>query len=309
MPVLGFFRFTVGAHAGFGVRIPIQISGKASPTYIYRLEYEDAVDTFLTELKAETLDADAAFFKSTGLPDHKNFDGDEIFASMGVGYGYKLHVLGFDVLYKKYKEWQVGPRWDVDPPLSGTLQTISSYFIPWQVTNTGFDLGILWGSVRIGAKLENRATIDADFSPYIEDQSTGERKYTYCTDNVNAHWPADGNRVAHGATSGCEVTFGDETTLHPFVSQIPRYIYSEGHDYDYGFELKRLSYASEWALTPGLKFNLGIGYSWWGFDYTKNFWIDSLRWYIAHIRLGTHAGTQATQNIDVGTKYYRVPDR
>ncbi len=300
---VGFFRLTVGAHAGFGIRIPIQVNGKIKPANIVHRDFKDKNDHFDVEMSAKTFDAPSAYYTKVGVPSYEIFNGNEAFASMGAGYGYKLYVFGADVIYHRYQEIQIGPRFDFAPLLTSSYQKVAEYFIPAALTKTGFNLGVLKGSVRIGAKLEAKGKIEARFSSFFRKQNTSNRMVTSSV--TGTQWPSSELPPSSARTSH-DFAFQNQNQKVHFTAHLPKQ--TQRGVYEYGIFLERLVYASTWAMTPGLRFDLDVGVDDWTFvDIQKDLWLDAFRIDLGTIDLDTHDGTPSTYELDSGRKHYQEP--
>jgi hypothetical protein len=302
---VGFFRLTVGAHAGFGIRIPIKVEGTLKPNNVTHRDFEDKHAHFDVELSATTFDAPGSYYSRVGVPSTKVFDGNEAFASMGAGYGYKLSVFGSDLLYRKYKEIQVGPRFDFTPLLTGSFQKVSSYFIPAALTKTGFSTSVFKGSARIGVKLEAKGTIKALLYTFY--RVAGSSQFVRTLSVPGSAWPSS-EQPPSDARNEQNFTFTGQGQKRAFVGHLPKRSNNQRGTYEFGFVLKNLIYRSDWAITPGLRLDLWAGYKDWTFvDWDKEFWLEDFRVNIGSVELGPHEGTTPHFIMDAGRKYFQMP--
>lgn len=293
---LGFFRLTLRAYAGVGLRVPIEVSGQLQPSLIQRTGPTDQEDAYKVQIKARTLDANKDFYKRAGMPNHHLFEGKEAFMTMGYGYGYKLHVLGIDVLHKPYSEKSIGPQFDFAAPMSSSWKTVASYFIPASLTNTSFNFGALKGSARFGVKLESRGKIVVKYLGKI--------------------WTSAQNILAISGTSADSAGM----PLNPSASHIevtlqdpnqPKTVYSKINKRgtpgvsQYGFEVGQLQYQADFALTPGVDLDFSVGYDSWSLDIGYTLWLDMFRVRMLQIKLGPHDNTKQRYEFRPGTKQWR----
>lgn len=293
---LGFFRVTLRAFAGVGLRVPIEVTGKLSPSRIDRTGPDDADEAYKVQLQARTLDGDKSYYTRAGMPNHLLFDGNEAFLTMGYGRGYKLHILGWDALYKPYTEESIGPRFDFIPPMSSSWKSLAEYFIPASLTRTEFSAGVLKGSVRLGVKLEARGRVLLKYMGYVW---RGSQKLIALSSQS-----AGVNGMPNNGTTGHQVVTLDNPNQPKTVySKITKH--TQPGAASYGFEVGQLEYKADLALTPGVKLDLDLGYgSWtWGVDYT--IWFEIFRVGIGQVQLGPHEGTKTKYETRPGIKNWR----
>jgi len=162
----GFFRITLGASYGIGLRIPIDVTGELSPTDIRVQDSEDRAAQMMTRIRAVTLDANADFYRRTGLPEHLVFNGHEAVLNAEFGLGYKFRVFWEDILYRRYRTYGINYDQDFRPPF-GDERIGPRLEIPSDVTRTNFRSGALDGEAQMGLSLRGQGTVNLDFQPFI----------------------------------------------------------------------------------------------------------------------------------------------
>ncbi len=166
----GFFRISLGASFGFGVRIPIELSGQLEPAHIRRRDSRDRDDVVRLSATARTFDANASFYRRAGLDDDLVLRGHEFVLEARFYYGLKFRALWHDWVHIRRREIGFDFSDDFTPPLSGAERNAVRIEIPASVTNTALDLGVLRGEAQAGISLQGRGRVAFDYEALWGDQ-------------------------------------------------------------------------------------------------------------------------------------------
>jgi hypothetical protein len=278
----GFFRLSLGASYGLGLRVPVQVTGSLSPTRIRRSAGVDSQDPIELTLNAQPLDADAAYYSATGLPQEKLFDGREFVLNAQVYYGLRLRALFMNIAYVPRTTFGVDLNQNWRPPFGdyhGTDEGTPTFTIPTSATHTEFNpLPGLSGWAQFGINVHGTGRTLITQQPVID----GERR--------------SGRRLEFGNTSDRNRTFL-LPALRPDVGDSERV--------QYGFRLSDPRYVADLSLIPMLRVGVTAGYR----SFSRTFRTDWISMPSAEVRLGNlslarHDGTTAEHVAQPGNKRF-----
>lgn len=158
---VGFFRLSLGASYGVGIRLPMRLSGSASPSTIVSAGDFDRSDHVQTTLRFEPFDADAAFYRGIGLPQSLVFDGKEFVLEANFYYGLKLNAFGVDWVHVPRRDAGFNRSADFRPPF-GDRRASFTIEVPPELTGTRFGSRYLGGFAQFGlaAEFEGSASVE-----------------------------------------------------------------------------------------------------------------------------------------------------
>ena len=266
----GFFRITLGASYGVGLRIPIQVDGTFSPTRaIVRDTANRPIRTTLS-VSARAVDGDAAFYRDAGIPEGQLFGAKEAVLEARFGFGYKFRALWEDISSRDFSYIGLDESRDFTPPTGrdGDAPVIE---IPPRLTGTQFDFPGLEGSATFGIRLVGTGTILMDH----ETLSSG----------------------GVGESRRIEFRSRDRQSIEGTVPAVAT---------EYGFRLKDPAYRYDLELVPTVKLSATLHCS--GFSRgVSTGWIDlnSLSVDVGTVTLARHAGTRRSVSSSEGRKEFR----
>ncbi len=273
----GFFRITLGASYGLGLRIPIDLKGEVSPTEILTKDVEDKPGVVNTKMEVDTQDADADFYRRVGLPQNLVFEGKEAVFEAKFGYGYKLRALWSDDFpHKEFSYTGIDESQNFKPPL-GHSNDGPIIPIPPEATQTRFNFGVLDGFAQIGIRITGDGTVSLDFQPYLGSQGLKKEEIKFKNTSPNPQ------KIDLPAISGN----GDKLEK-PF-----------------GFTVGNPRYKIDLRLVPVVCFDLTIGVDWLSKHFSTD-WIDlnALSLDIGSISFSRHAGTRKNYKFSDGKKKF-----
>lgn len=275
----GFFRATFGAGYRFGVRIPIAVRGTLSPDRIARRALADRRDPVTTRLTVGTLDANADFYRATGLPRDEVHDGKELLLGAYVLYGWKFRALWTDIAHRPYTEIEIDADADFRPPFGrcGDDCGLDIWF-PTEMTQTRWNIGVGEVAARLGLHLTGEGSVRLDYTPLLGDQAERRRRLSF---------------------GGGQLVSEQSTTLLPF---------RDSGAEKFGFRLGNPRYEVDLVMIPQLRVEATLEADW--LDFRKTFRTDPIRLNAARIPLGSvelgrHAGTRSEVSVSAGVKSYR----
>ncbi|NOZ10432.1 MAG: hypothetical protein GXP09_05270 [Gammaproteobacteria bacterium] len=275
----GFFRVTIGAGYGLGMRIPIELRGKVKPTTIKVKDTRDREVSFDANLSATTRDANEAFYLATGLERSKLFKGKEAVLEVRFGFGYKLRAIWKDLKYQRYRSYGINYSQDFRPPFGNCRDCGFRIALPPELTRTRFDFAVLSGYAQAGFKLSGKGEVQFDYEPFIGDRKLGKRRVSFKDDRVQ--------RV--------------ETRL-PVVSR-------QGNapaEWRYGFTVSDPRYRIGLTLTPEVKLSARAGYKWFSRRFSTGWMsLNALRINLGNVTFNRHAGTTRQYRYANGRKEYK----
>jgi hypothetical protein len=167
----GFFRITLGAGYGIGMRVPVVVKGRFGPTQLdFKRHFPDRDLTVGMQVSADTLDADAEFYRRVGLDPAKVFRGQETVLQLKVFFGMKFRALWTDIVHIPRREVGFDFGGDFKPPF-GRSDSGYRLIIPASMTGTQLDLGVVMGKAETALYFSGKGTIGLDHAPIREGQS------------------------------------------------------------------------------------------------------------------------------------------
>ncbi|MBN2526142.1 MAG: hypothetical protein JXR76_07100 [Deltaproteobacteria bacterium] len=257
---VGFFRLTFGAGYGIGIRVPIEVDAKMTPTNVLVYDRRDKPLRVDTELRVKTLDADSAFYQRVGLPSDKLFDGNEFVLEFQTGFGYKFRAFGTDVVKKSYTATN-GLRFtqNTRPPFGPKCPSCGvDIEIPARLTNTELTFEALKGSLITGVMLNGNAKIRLEKSDIVDEQSKNTRDLLFANQ--------------------------EPLTLQANLGRLSLQNDQSAVNQSYGFELRDLRYEIELFLIPQIRFGFTVGYK----SFSRTFKSDWIRFDMLSVGVGTY---------------------
>lgn len=171
---LGWLRLSLGVGVGAGLRIPVNLKGKISPTGWERSAADCPPHTVRYELDAQAFDAPESFYRACGLPENLLFAGQEFVLQAGATLDYKLVAFGDTVKEGRINGPGLTRSADFVPPMA-QHRNLVTIWLPAEGTNTQIDFGVLKAFVEVGFGLGGRGSVDGTFAPLV-DGRTGTRE-------------------------------------------------------------------------------------------------------------------------------------
>ncbi|MBM3465437.1 MAG: hypothetical protein FJX76_25370 [Armatimonadetes bacterium] len=257
----GFFRATLGGGYAVGLRIPIEVSGRLSPTRVAVEDARDAASSVHNQVRARALDANAAFYAASGLPEDLRLQGREAVLEARVGFGYKFRVFWEDVAQMRYRDFGFDYSQDVAPPFAG--QGGLRIAIPPELSRTEVELSVIRGWAQAGLFLGGDGEVRVDHEGLVDSEVVDRRTL----------------RFRNGAVQDLGIA----------LPALP-----ESGTHRYGFRLSNPSYHLDLTLTPEVRLGLRVGVD----GFSRSFRTDWISLGAARVRLGTvsfnrHRGTHA----------------
>ncbi|MCP5051840.1 MAG: hypothetical protein GY940_32030 [bacterium] len=279
----GFFRVTLGAGYGIGLRIPIKVNGTLYPTLIEVKDTRDRAIAMGTRLKAVPLNAGSGFYRDTGLPQSKVFDGKEAVLEAEFGYGFKLRAVWTTLLHRKYRTYGLNYSKDFTPPSGDCRDCGYRFAIPPRLTHTEFDFKVMKGYAQAALKLSGKGEIQLDYLPIQDGKGKGKRLLSF-RDSRYKNIKATLSRII----------------LPPNRVRISQ---------RYGFKLSNPRYKIDLTLTPEIRLGVNIGYKWLSRSFSTG-WIslNSFKMKLGTLQFNRHAGTRSEFLLDKGIKRFeKIP--
>jgi hypothetical protein len=261
----GFFRISLGASYGIGLRVPIEITGTMSPGGVRLNDGRDRRIDFTTSLQARTINANEGFYRRMGVAENRLFDGNETVFETEFTFGMKFRALWTDFIHIRPRHIGFNASQSYQPPFGGQ-GGFGRFRIPPHMTGTSFDWAVLWGSATIGADLGA----------------------------ANARIGVDYTSLPDGQRGTISLSSLRETTMHGYAPP--------GRD-RFGFRLANPTYDASLSVTPGLEVSVGVGVS--GFSRTfRTGWIplNRFQFRLAHLSLDAMRGTPREFTFEQGRK-------
>lgn len=276
----GFFRATFGAGYRFGIRIPIEVSGAVSPERVRRRDARDRSDEVTSRIEVRTLDADAAFYRATGLSNDEVHEGREFLLGAYVLYGWKFRALWTDVIHQRLTTFEAGDG-DANfrPPLGACGRECSvDVWIPRAATQTEWNVGVGSIGLDLGLRLVGDGRVSFDYESFVGDRRGRSKKLAF-----------EQGRLASVQTA--TVPSWNETRAEHF-----------------GFRLEQPSYEVDLSMIPQLRVTATLDADW--LDFRKTFRTRAVQLSSAKISLGEarfthHAGTRNELVVRAGSKGFR----
>ncbi|MBI5396039.1 MAG: hypothetical protein HZA91_12150 [Verrucomicrobia bacterium] len=274
----GFARITLGASYGIGLRVPIRVTGDVGPAMVVVKDPADRPFDLVASIRAEPVNGNAEFYRSTHLPDSQVFDGNEAVVRFEFLYGYRFRALWTNLLYKHWTT--IGFNYDRDftPPFADPGAKVHLP-IPPELTHTRFDAGVVSGYAQAGIALSGDSSLSLTASADIQGRSLPAKKLTF-TDNRarEARFTLPALRVPEGR---------DAVTA------------------DYHLRLKDPVYKLDVSATPEVRVAVTLGVD----DFSRTIstgWmsLDALRIHLGRLTLGHHDHTRAEYVVNAGKKTF-----
>lgn len=274
----GFFRISLGAGYGIGLRIPIEVKGRFGPTRLdFKSNNSDRPRNVGLRIQANTVDADAAFYRRVGLPAAKVFEGKETVLELKFYYGMKFRALWTDIIHIPKTEMGIDEGKNFKPPF-GNSGSGYDIHIPASATGTDFNLSAIRGRAQAGFRFNGKGSINLNQSFLLGAQAIGNRRLTF--------------------TSSTPQNLGFELPANPpNVGGLQRQ--------QYGFRLTDPSYAIDLTVTPLVLASVTVGYSWVSHTFSTG-WLplNVFKINLGRIRLDTHTGTTSSYSYTDGLKTF-----
>jgi hypothetical protein len=273
----GFFRLSLGAGYGFGLRIPIKARGLVEPTQMSGSGERDSTVPYRSEVSAGTIDADVDFYARTGLPQNQIYGGKEALFELQFYYGYKFRALWKDILHKPRTEVGFNHSQDWQPPFARSNPSVR-FEIPPRVTGTEFNFAVMKGYARVGFKLSGTGEVGLDVHNRVNGVDAPVRKLAFQND-----------------------------TPKIFMHDTPPLVAEPGGTAagTYGLKIGNPTYTFRAKLTPEIKATVNVGYSWLSRSFSTG-WVslNALAIDLGSLEFGRHAGTQRWETYDIGRKSF-----
>lgn len=280
----GHVWLAAGLAYGFGLRIPIDLQAKLTPTTVSTTGAVDQPAKFAVEVSAGTLDADAAHFAQAGLGQPLRRNGEEFLLFAEMGYGYSFEALWMNFGDRPYTTEGFDFSQHFKPPQGGGWSAIKEYFIPPDLTHTRLNLGVVQGQLELGVRLDGRGWVDV----VVRLLHRGQEQLAFLGNGAGA--------TAH--------TVRLEGLDRPVKLQTSLGVGAPGTS-SFGFWIDRIKYTLELSLLPGVRYGVTIGYSWLSKSFSDTLWFESLRVPLPTLTLATHAGTRSELRHEGGVKTYQ----
>jgi hypothetical protein len=273
----GFFRITLGASYGLGFRAPILVQGVIAP---HRVEVRDNHDhpfDLLSKVSASTRNMNADFYRATGLPASKVFEGKELVCEFQFLYGYKLRAFWTDILHKKWTTIGFDHGDNFDPPF-GDRALSRDVVIPASLTRTDFDFEVLKGKAEAGLRLTGHGSVNLDYEPLWGGKPVLKKTLRF----------PEGADKELGSTMPMLAAAQGETAKQEF-----------------GIRLSKPSYDLSLSVTPEIRIGVRAGYK----SFSRSFstgWIllNDLKINLGSVTLGRHEGTRSEYVWNKGVKTF-----
>ena len=270
----GFFRITLGASYGVGLRIPIEVRGEFSPTRaILKDTANRPIETTLS-VSARAVDGDESFYRDAGIRPGQMFGAKEAVLEARFGYGYKFRALWEDISSRPFAFIGLDCSENFTPPTgrNGDAPVIE---IPPRLTNTEFNFGSLEGDATFGMRLVGTGTVLFDYEAIADGRTVHKKKLE-----------------------------SRSTGRQAIVSSIP------AEAKEYGFRLKNPAYRYDLELVPTVRISASLHCPGWSRSISTG-WIDlnSLSIDVGTVKLERHAGTRKSVSFEEGKKEFsRIED-
>ena len=275
----GFFRITLGASFGFGVRIPIELSGQLEPARIVRRDLRDQPDVVRLSATARTFDADAAFYRRVGLDDDLVRRGHEFVLEAQFSYGLKFRALWHDWAHIPMRHLGFDFSDDFTPPLSGGSRATVRLAIPASLTHTELDLGVLRGEAQAAIALQGSGRVGFDYEALWGEQVRRRQRLEF--------YRAEAQTVAETLPALSAGRVGDSARQ------------------SFGFRIGDPDYRLNLSLLPQLRVRVRVGVD--GFSRTfSTGWIslNQFRVDLGTVSFHRHAGTDGDYRFAGGLKQF-----
>lgn len=269
---------------GFGVRVPVELRLRLEPSVISTTGTQDSSSPIRGSISAHTVDGDRTFYQRAGMIEAANFDGKEFVLFANFCYGYSFEALWIDLGSRACEPRGFDFSRDFKPPMGETWQRLMEVFIPPEWTQTVIDLGVVKGSLEVGAALEAKGNFVARLRAYLDNDPLGLQAAN--TTRANEH----------------VVNMSTPDAVQSFTALIP--VRSNPGTSVFGLIADTFVYHAQLSLLPGLRYGVRIGYKYFSRSFSDTFWVESWRIHLPSITLDTHEPTRSQVNVQ-GTKTYK----
>lgn len=288
----------IGAHASYalGLRVPVEITTRMSPTTIHTNAGRDVASTYNVSVGGRALDGDEGFYTSAGLSRTEAYEGKEFvleadaYASVDVVAGWgtiKLHErvpgsLGIDF------------GQNFTPPFNdcGTNCGVDIW-VPANVTHTDISLlGIVTGKAQIGFNLGGSGRVGVEYTSLYGDEPVDSRQgETRRTQTLSFRTGRDERTV--------------ETALAPLPTPSNPVLRGSRK---YGYKLASPTYTWGLVATPGVKGTVSVNARpFFSLDEVIGpYWLKPFAMDLGSVTLTAHAGTKSTVKTQPGNKSFGV---
>jgi hypothetical protein len=280
---IGHLELSAGAWYGFGLRIPIKVSGEITPADISHYGGSaDVSSSYETKLSVDVIDADSGFYEKSGMDAGDIQDGKEFVLNAGAYARVDASLLGVlnaDMTFGK--DFDFGE--DFRPPFDdcGTSCGVDVW-LPSSVTKTGIDvLGIATGEARIGFNISGVGEVGLDYESLYDGATRSSTKGS-----------------AHHTTHHLSLT---DTGPETFETSLPA-LASYGEK-SFGYRVSNVDYAWTVEVTPGIRGDIAVNA--WPFKFETTigpFWLDFAKIRLGTVHFGHHDGTRTSHEVEKGTK-------
>lgn len=269
---------------GFGVRVPVELRLRLEPSTISTTGAQDSSAQIRGSISAHTVDGNATFYSRSGMINSTIFDGKEFVLFANFCYGYSFEALWIDLGSRACEPRGFDFSRDFTPPMGDTWQRLMEVFIPPEWTQTVIGLGVVKGSLEVGAALEAKGNFVAKLRAYLDDAALGLQAAN--TTRANEH----------------VVTMSVPDAVQSFTAMIP--MRSRPGTSIFGLVADSFVYHAQLSLLPGLRYGVRIGYKYFSRSFSDTFWVEGWRIDLPSISLDTHEPTHSEVKVQ-GTKTYK----
>jgi len=286
--------FAIGAHAGYavGLRIPLEVTTRMTPTSLTRPGFPDADGTYDVFVKARPVDANEQFYMDVGLSKTAAYEGKELvleaeaYATVDVVAGWgtiKIHEripnnAGFDF------------GQNFTPPFDdcGTRCGVEAW-VPATVTRTELNiLGVVSGRAQIGVNLSGRGTVGVEYTSLFGDATV------------------DSSLGALRRTHSLSFDRGEERRITTILPPIVPEMRLMSGSRSYGYRLASPTYAWTLVATPGVKGTVRVNARpFFSLEEVIGpFWLSPFAMELGTVAFAAHAGTKQTVSVKTGEKSF-----
>lgn len=282
---MGHAQLEAALNYGFGVRVPIELETKLEPNTITNRGATDTIKDVTATLKAKTVDGDADFYRRAGMFSNGVLNGKEFVLYANFCYGYSFEAFWVDLGYRPCRPDGFDMSQDYKPPMGSSWQRLFEYFIPAEITRTVVDLGVVKGSLQLGAALEGKGSFSAKVRMFLGSALL-----------ASIQQPNQQRSTEHN------IILADPNAALSFRAVIPAM--NQSGQTTFGIESSAYTYRAELSLLPGFKYGVTIGYKALSRTFSDTYWFESWRIHLPSITLGTHPTTRTEVRV-VGNKTYQ----
>ncbi|MGE3907404.1 MAG: hypothetical protein AB7F36_15740 [Reyranellaceae bacterium] len=274
----GFFRVSLGAGYGIGLRVPVKVSGTVSPGGVTRRAPVDLPDRVTVRLAGETIDGDSDYFRRTGLESGLVMGGNEFVLNAGFYYGLKFRVFWSDIVHIRRTEVGFDLNSDWRAPFGGDRGS-GRIVVPATLTRTQLDLGVLRGKAEAAFNIGGRGQVGLDYEFTVDDRVVRRQRLNLRDRNAVA--------IAEEVPALAAGRLGQESSRR------------------YGMRIANPVYQADLDVTPEVQIAVRVGVDGFSRRFSTG-WLPLNRFRISlgSIRLERHAGTAGEYRFDEGFKRF-----